>query len=92
MEDKTIFDAIKKLKNEAPISRLVAVGLVTPKAMTYFEIAEKFNEIDKRLTRTSKCMKVSQVAETFKCSTVTVYRAIHVMKQPLIKGNVKSIR
>lgn len=92
MEQKTIFDAIKKLKQESPMCRLVAVGLISPKAEVYYNIAERFNEIDKRLTRTSKCMKVNQVAEQFKCSPVSVYRALSVMRQPLEKGNAKKLR
>lgn len=92
MENKTIFDAIKKLKEEAPMCRLVAVGIISPKAQSYYDITERFNELDKRLTRTSKCIKVNTVAEQFHCAPVTVYRALNIMRQPLERGNVKKIR
>jgi hypothetical protein len=92
MENKTIFDAVKKMKEESPMCRLVAVGLISPKAEMYYNITERFTEIDKRLTRTSKCMKVNTVASEFRCAPVTVYRALNIMRQPLEKGNVKKIR
>lgn len=76
-------DEVKRLYDSGALSRLVSAGLLSPKTVTYLHIAERVNEQRARLIRTSRAIIIYNVADEFKVSTATVYRAISVMSTPL---------
>lgn len=80
-----IFNEIKRLHNDGTLPRLVSVGLLSPKALTYMNIAERVDTQQQRMRRTTSANIIHNVANEFKVSTATVYRAVKVMKTPLLK-------
>jgi hypothetical protein len=74
---------VKRLKDSGALPKLVAAGLLSPKTVTYFSIAERVNQQRTRYTRTAKAQIISRVANEFNVSNATVYRAVSVMGEPL---------
>ncbi len=78
-----VFNEIKRLKDNGSLPKLISIGLISPKASTYYEITEMVNSKKERLKRTSSKIIINQVATEFRCSETTIYRALNVMRKPL---------
>jgi Fe2+ or Zn2+ uptake regulation protein len=78
-----VYNEIKRLKENGSLPKLISIGLISPKASTYYEITERVNEKAERQKRTSNKIIISQVATEFRCSETTIYRALKTMRNPL---------
>lgn len=78
-----VYSEIKKLDETGALPKLVTVGLISPKASTYMRITETVIIQQQRLRNTPNKVIISNVANKFKVSTATVYRAINIMRKPL---------
>lgn len=74
---------IKKLIESGDLKVLIAAGVVSPKVKTQYEIYERFTAL-LHPVKAGKKMRVSDlvfdVAEEFKTSEMSVYRALKAMK------------
>lgn len=80
---EAVYNEVKRLQQSGSISTLVKAGLMSPKTITYLEIAECVQDKKAKYKRTSNKVIVSRVATQFRVSPATVYRAICVMRRPL---------
>lgn len=85
LNHEAVYSEIKRLYDNGSLPKLVTAGLLSPKAVTYMHIVERVSQQQTRLVRTTNKVIISNVADEFKVSTATVYRAINVMRTPLRK-------
>jgi Fe2+ or Zn2+ uptake regulation protein len=83
LKAEQVYNEIKRLKENGSLPKLISVGLISPKASTYFDITERVNNQAERHRRTSNKIIISQVATEFRCSETTIYRALKTMRKPL---------
>jgi len=83
LKTEAVYNEIKKLDEAGVLPRLVTVGLISPKASTYMKITETVVKQQTRLRNTPNKVIISNVANEFRVSTATVYRAISIMQKPL---------
>jgi len=83
LKAEAVYNEVKRLQQSGAISTLVQAGLMSPKTISYLEIAESVQDKKAKYKRTSNKVIVSRVAVQFNVSSATVYRAIGVMRRPL---------
>lgn len=83
MSQGAVYNEIKKLDESGALPRLVTAGLLSPKAKTYMKITETVATQQTRMRNTPNKVIICNVANEFRVSTATVYRAISIMRKPL---------
>ena len=83
LKAEQVYNEIQRLKENGSLPKLISLGLISPKASTYYDITERVTAKTERHKRTSSKIIISQVATEFRCSETTIYRALKVMRNPL---------
>ena len=83
MKAAQIFDHLSAMRNDGTLTAFVRSGLIGPKAVAYLDMYIRVKEKQRRLKRTPRKVIIIQVAEEYRVSTATVYRAINLMELPL---------
>lgn len=73
-------DIIMQMKQNGHASRLIVQGLLSTKSIMYADIASMYAEKKSKTKRRSTTYIVNTIAEHFKVSERTVYKALHVME------------
>lgn len=68
------------LRKEGADKALVRAGLLSSKALLYYDINERLSEKESKKKRTKALVIVQEVADEFKVSQISVYRAKSVMR------------
>lgn len=71
------------MRADGTLTALVRSGLMAPKVVAYADMYQRVEDKRRRLKRTPHKLIIVQVAEEFRVSTATVYRAINLMRRPL---------
>ena len=83
LNQEQVYNEIKRLKESGLLHQLVQVGLLSSKTLLYMEICEELEYRKKRYRYSSNKIIINQIADKFRCSESTIYRAIAVMKLPI---------
>lgn len=74
-----MIDVIMELEKNGVLKKLTSAGFISTKLFLYYEI---YLEVDKRkkTTKLSQSKIVADVADVFRVSEQTIYRAIYLLK------------
>jgi Fe2+ or Zn2+ uptake regulation protein len=83
LNQEQVYNEVKRLKESGLLHQLVQVGLLSSKTLLYMEICEEMEIRKRRFKYSSNKIIINQIADKFKCSDSTIYRAIAIMKLPI---------
>ena len=83
LNQEQVYNEVKRVKESGLLHQLVQVGLLSSKTLLYMEICEEMEMRKRRFKYSSNKIIINQIADKFKCSDSTIYRAIAIMKLPL---------
>jgi hypothetical protein len=79
LKAEPLYKTIERITQDGTLAQLVKAGLLAPKSVLYYQIFLRVQYLNLRLTRTPRKNILLMVAEEYKVSVATIYRAEKLM-------------